>query len=205
MIDRPYFITFEGGEGSGKTTQCRMLYEYLLSRNQEVILTKEIGGTPEAEKIRDLILNSDLLPMSELLLVMAARYEHIHNVILPALARGSSVICDRFVDSTACYQGQVMGLDLVYKLHKELMSNILPNITFFIDLPPKIAMPRALARGGNNKFEDKSSTFHQKAYEGFQHIAQIFSNRIVTIEAINLAPEAIHSVIITKLDMIMGR
>ena len=201
MINKPYFITFEGGEGSGKTTQSRMLYEYLLSQDQKVILTREIGGTLEAEKIRDLIFNSDLLPMSELLLVMAARYEHIHNVILPALAAGSSVICDRFIDSTACYQGQIIGLDSVYKLHKELMSNILPDITFFIDLPPQIAMPRTLARGDNNKFEDKNSAFHQKVYEGFQRIAQIFNNRVIKIEAINLTPEAIHSIIITKLDL----
>ena len=201
MINKPYFITFEGGEGSGKTTQSRMIYEYLLSQDQKVIFTREIGGTLEAEKIRDLIFNSDLLPMSELLLVMAARYEHIHNVILPALAAGSSVICDRFIDSTACYQGQIIGLDSVYKLHKELMSNILPDITFFIDLPPQIAMPRTLARGDNNKFEDKNSVFHQKVYEGFQHIAQIFNNRVITIEAINLTPEVIHSIVITKLDL----
>lgn len=202
MTNKPYFITFEGGEGSGKTTQSRMLHEYLLSKNQKVVLTREIGGTLEAEKIRELIFNSDLLPMSELLLVMAARYEHIHKVILPALARGESVICDRFVDSTACYQGQIIGIDVVYKLHKELISNIMPDITFFIDLPPQIAMPRTLARGCNNKFEDKGSTFHQKVYEGFQHIAQIFKDRIIKIEATNLTPRDIHSIIVTKLGRI---
>jgi dTMP kinase len=199
MINKPYFITFEGGEGSGKTTQSRMLHEYLLSKNQKVILTREIGGTLEAEKIRELIFNSDFLPISELLLVMAARYEHIYKVILPALSRGESVICDRFVDSTACYQGQVIGIDTVYKLHKELMSNIMPDITFFIDLQPTIAMPRTLARGGNNKFEDKDSMFHQKVYEGFHHISQMFKDRIITIEASNLTPKDIHSIIVTKL------
>ena len=123
QVQKPFFITFEGGEGSGKTTQSHMLYEALLSKNYKVIHTREMGGTPEAEKIRNLMLHSDILPMSELFLVMAARYEHISKLISPSLNTGQIVVCDRFLDSTACYQGQhkEIGIDLVYKLHKEVM------------------------------------------------------------------------------------
>ncbi|MDA9163874.1 dTMP kinase, partial [Rickettsiaceae bacterium] len=118
-FNRPKFITFEGGEGSGKSTQSKMLHQYLLSKNIKAIHTREVGGTVEAEKIRDLLVYSELLSMSELMLVMAARYEHINKVIIPALLEGSWVICDRFVDSTACYQSGDSGLSMddIYELH----------------------------------------------------------------------------------------
>ena len=99
------FISFEGLEGCGKSTQCKMLYDYLLLKNIKVILTREIGGVDSAEAIREIVVNKELLPISELMLVMAARHEHIQKLIIPKLQDGTSVICDRFVDSTACYQG----------------------------------------------------------------------------------------------------
>jgi len=193
-----FFITFEGGEGSGKTTQSHMLFEKLLSKDYKVIHTREMGGTQEAEKIRDIMLHSDILPISELFLVMAARYEHISKLILPSLEAGQMVICDRFVDSTACYQGQheEIGMDLVYNLHKEIIGNLMPDITFFIDLPPTVALPRTFGRNDNNKFEDRNLKFHQKVYEGFQSLAQRFPERIITIKAENLNPEEVHKKII---------
>ncbi|MFU7501333.1 MULTISPECIES: dTMP kinase [unclassified Candidatus Tisiphia] len=198
-IKKGKFITFEGGEGCGKSTQSNMLYQYLLSQNIPVDLTREVGGTISAEKMRDILVNQDLLPMSELLQIMAARYEHIHKKIIPKLNSGISVICDRFVDSTACYQGQDIGIDLVYDLHKSLISDVMPDITFFIDIDPNIALPRALVRGNNNKFESKNIEFHQKVYDGFQYISAKFPNRIVKINASTLSVQEIHDIIVAML------
>jgi dTMP kinase len=204
-IDKGYkakFITFEGGEGSGKSTQSKMLYEYLLSKHIKVIHTREVGGTVEAEKIRQLLLYSELLPMSELMLVMAARYEHVNKVILPALNNDIWVICDRFVDSTACYQRQqpFIGINKVYELHQEIITDgIMPDITFFLDIPPELALERTIGREDNNKFEDKKLEFHQKIYNEFQTIAQRFMNRIVRIQVENLDKAQVHTKIVSAL------
>lgn len=198
-IKKGKFITFEGGEGCGKSTQSNMLYQYLLSQNISADLTREVGGTISAERMRDILVNQDLLPMSELLQIMAARYEHVHKRIIPKLDGGISVICDRFVDSTACYHGQDIGIDLVYDLHKSLISDVMPDITFFIDIDPNIALPRALVRGNNNKFESKNIEFHQKVYDGFQYISAKFSNRIVKINASTLSVQKIHDIIVAML------
>ena len=208
-LSNPQFITFEGGEGCGKSTQSKLLYEYLLSKNIPAIHTREIGGTVEAEKIRHLIIYSKLEPMSELMLIMAARYEHISKVIIPALLEGKWVICDRFIDSTACYQSGATGLSIqeIYELHETLMvyksdefgsnrspdlethkfssKGIIPDITFFIDIPPSLGLSRATERGDANKFEKKSLDFHNKVYEKFKTVAAMHSERIVTIDAEN--------------------
>jgi dTMP kinase len=191
------FITFEGGEGCGKSTQANLLYQYLLSQNIPVDLTREVGGTVAAEKMRDILINQDLLPMSELLQIMSARYEHMHKRIIPKLDSGTWVICDRFIDSTACYQGQYqqIGLDLIYELHKSLISLIMPDVTFFIDIEPNIALARALSRGNNNKFESKDIEFHQKTYQSFQKISTKFSNRIIKILASDLNSQEIHDIV----------
>lgn len=122
-VKRGRFITLEGVDGSGKSTQCRMLKEYCISRNIPVMSTREPGGTEIAEEMRSILVHRDLLPMSELLQVMAARYDHIVKKILPTIEAGYTVICDRFIDSTACYQGLEIdgGMDLVYSLHQQLM------------------------------------------------------------------------------------
>lgn len=201
LKNKPLFITFEGVEGCGKSTQSRMLYEYFLSRNINAILTREIGGTKDAESIRNLVLHSDLLPISELMLVMAARYEHIHKLIIPKLQENHIVICDRFIDSTACYQGICMeiGVDKVYRLHEDLLFGLMPDITFFIDIPPKIGLARTIDREGNNKFEDKEFAFHEKVYNGFQMITKQFQDRIVKIDAVNLSKEELHQRILVSL------
>lgn len=223
------FITFEGGEGCGKSTQCKMLYDYLKSCNIKVVLTREIGGTISAEAIRDIVVNRELLPMSELMLVMAARYEHIHKLILPKLKEGYYVICDRFVDSTACYQGLAseIGIDKVYQLHQELMLNLMPDITFFIDVEPAKALHRALIRESvntfksnwldfckrflkrvningkyiklNNKFEQKSLDFHTKVNEQFNILHKRFPQRIVKIDGNTLTMKGVHNSILSNL------
>lgn len=199
--DKAKFITFEGLDGSGKSTQVRMLYDYLKSKNIKTILTREIGGVETSEAIRDIVVNQELLPMSELMLVMAARYEHIKKLILPKLREGYTVICDRFIDSTACYQGidQGIGIEKVYKLHRELMLNLMPNTTFFIDIKPEVALSRASSRNDNNKFEQKSLEFHNRVYQGFHSILKKFSSRIIKIDANNLNIEDVHQKILNHL------
>ncbi|WPY01292.1 Thymidylate kinase N-terminal domain protein [Candidatus Trichorickettsia mobilis] len=130
-----------------------MLFDYLESRNIKVVLTREIGGVNTAEAIRNIVVNQELLPMSELMLVMAARFEHVNKLILPKLQDGYWVICDRFIDSTACYQWLVqdIGAERIYQLHQQLISNLLPDLTFFIDIEPTKALPRALSRNDTNK------------------------------------------------------
>jgi len=202
-INRPLFITFEGGEGCGKSTQSKLLHEYLQNKGLESILTREIGGTKEAEKIREVLLHNELAPISELLLVMAARFEHVSSVIRPALERGAFVICDRYVDSTASYQGQSsdIGIDKIYKLHAEFIR-LLPDITFFIDTPPEIGIARAKGRlEGNNKFEEKELEFHQKVYDNFITLSKKFSSRIHVIKSKDLGVQEIHAKVIKTLSL----
>ena len=200
MIDlKAKFITFEGCEGSGKSTQSKMLYEYLESKHIRTILTREIGGTLEAEKIRNILLHSNLLPTSELMLVMAARFEHLHKLIIPALNKNTWVICDRFIDSTAAYQGQYIdiGIDKIYELHRNLISTIIPDITFFIDVKPEIALERAKNRGDTNKFEDKDFGFHKSVYAGFKKISKNFKDRVIRIKSDGMNAREVHESIVS--------
>lgn len=198
-VSRGKFITFEGGEGCGKSTQSKLLYQYLQSKNIPVDLTREVGGTDTAEKMREILVHQELLPMSELLQIMAARYEHLHKRIIPKLNAGVWVICDRFIDSTACYQGQDLGVDLVYDLHNSLISSVIPDCTFWIDIKPNVALPRSLKQGDINKFEYKNIEFHQQVYDKFQYISSKFSDRIVQVQAADLNVEEIHHLILQKL------
>lgn len=183
MINKPIFITFEGGEGCGKTTQSKLLQEYFVQQNMPCIWTREIGGTKNAEIIRDIIINNELNVRTELLLAMAARVEHVEDVIKPTITKGKIVICDRFVDSTAAYQGHCLGVDIVYNLHREIFGDLMPNLTFFFDMKPKKALERALSRGDNNKFEKLPLTFHEQVYETFLKIIALFPERFVIINA----------------------
>ncbi|HJD65347.1 MAG TPA: dTMP kinase [Rickettsia endosymbiont of Diachasma alloeum] len=198
------FITFEGGEGIGKSTQCQMLYEHLKSQNIPVILTREIGGTNVAEKMREILVHTDLLPMSELLQAMAARYDHMVKKIIPALQAGNIVICDRFIDSTACYQGLELenGIELVYNLHKDLMPPFMPDITFFIDVESSIAIERVNSRNMSNKFDVRGLDFYNKIYDCFKELSKKFPERIVTIKASDLDPEQVHELIKKYLNLI---
>jgi dTMP kinase len=189
------FITFEGGEGSGKTIQSKRLYEDLKSKNIPCIWTREIGGTPVAEKIRDIILHNEMDYMTELLLIMAARKEHVDKVILPALQNGVIVICDRFIDSTLCYQGHIIGYENVLELHKLCVGDIYPDLTFFIDVLAQEGLKRAAARGGNNKFEDKDITEHERIREGFLNLVHMFPKRIVRIDGMQSEDDVARDVI----------
>lgn len=209
MIIKGQFITFEGGEGCGKSTQSVKLFEYLQKVGVKVIHTREIGGTKEAESIRELIFSNKLNSMTEMLLVMAARYEHLQNLIVPALKTGTTVICDRYVDSTAVYQtiNSSITAQQVYDLHAQFMKfsdfkngeqEVMPNISFFLDLPPNEGLTRAMARGNLNKFDECDMAFHQAVYERFKIIAQD-ADRFAVIDCLNKSQEAIHQEILQIL------
>lgn len=206
-FNNPQFITFEGGEGSGKSTQSKKLHEYFLSKNIKAISTREIGGTKEAEEIRELLLNRDLYSFSELMLVMAARYEHINKIIYPALKDGYNVICDRFIDSTACYQvDNLVTIEYIFRLHKKLMratvdntQSIMPDVTFFMDINPQSGVKRSIKSKDTNKFENKNMNFHQEVYKRFKQIANLCPKRIKSIQCEGKRINEIHQEILTIL------
>lgn len=189
------FISFEGIDGSGKSTQARLLAEHLRSAGREVVLTREPGGSPGAEEIRALVLQGDPERWSaetELLLFTAARRDHLERTIRPALARGATVICDRFADSTRMYQGLSRG-DLrgaVDTLHA-LMIGVEPDLTLLIDMDPEAALARAKARAtAEERFEDFGLPLQQKMRAGFLALAAEFSGRFRIVDG-NRAPEAV--------------
>lgn len=181
-MTKPLFITFEGQEGSGKTTQSKRLVEHLQNQGKEAIWTREIGGTDLAEKIRDIVVHNDMDNRTELLLALAARVEHFKNVIKPALDLGKIVVCDRFIDSSLAYQGYDLGIDFVLDVHKQIFGDLMPNITFLIDVPIEVGLKRAKARGGNNRFESMPIEMHEKIRATFHKILDKFQSRIIMID-----------------------
>ncbi len=196
------FITFEGIEGSGKSTQVKLLHKYFLDKNIPAILTREPGGTKLAEEIRSLLVNGDVDKMDgvcEVLLNFAARRNHIEKLIKPALAKGEIVICDRFFDSTIAYQsfGQNVDLGLIQKVQEAAIGRFKPDITFLIDIDVEVAFERIKNRAENNRYEKMDKGFHQKVRKGFLEIAKSDS-RIVVIDG-NLDEKEIHEEIVNKL------
>lgn len=182
------FITFEGNEGSGKTTQSKLLYEKLLDNGIKAVWTREIGGTDIAELIRNIVLFKDMSITTELLLIMAARYEHIEKFIRPNLNEGNWVICDRFIDSTLCYQSKNSEeQQLILELHRKLLDNFFPDLTLIINVSPSITMQRIKIReiykNTNllNKFDSRNQQFHQKITDAFIQVSKLFPERIVQV------------------------
>jgi len=175
------FITFEGGEGAGKTTQINRLAQSLTNEGYKVITTREPGGTPEAEKIRDLLVQRDSgkwSPISEALMLFAARSLHVQRVIKPALDDGHIVICDRFTDSTRAYQGYGHNLDLkiIEDLKQTVLGGLEPDMTFILDIDPKTGLGRSERRLASealdikqkeDRFESLDISFHEKLRQGF--------------------------------------
>ena len=199
------FITFEGGDGSGKSTQVNLLKDYLENLNFETIKTREPGGTPSAEILRDLLTTGEVekwTPMSEALLMWASRYEHLIQVIEPALNSGKNVICDRFYDSTYAYQGVAhnLGIDKMEKLKKIVIGDIEPDVTFVLDIDPKVGLKRSLDRSNQeNRFESYNIDFHNKIRSAFLEIAKKNKNRCVVVDA-SLNEQEINNLIITVID-----
>ena len=168
------FVVFEGIDGTGKSTQAKLLSEALTQKNISHILTREPGGCPSAEQIRNLVLGHEFLPTTELLLMIAARNEHWNNTIQPALQRGEWVVCDRYVDSTRAYQGFDAGIDLklIDQLHDLLGILRKPDHVFMLMIDIDTALERARSRVGQNRYDHFDRPRYEKIYEGFQSIAK---------------------------------
>jgi dTMP kinase len=189
------FITLEGGEGAGKTTQILRLVEWLRARGGSWTLTREPGGTPLGGVIRGLLLdpaNAGMAPETELMLYMADRAEHVHKVIAPALAAGHGVLCDRFVDATFVYQGFARGLPLerLLTLHRLVLADLRPQLTLLLDVSPEVGLSRAcgeLSQGqraqSESRFEREAVAFHRRVREGYLHLAREEPQRFRIVDA----------------------
>lgn len=188
-MSRGQFITFEGGEGAGKSTQVRRLVERLQAEGLEAVATREPGGSPGAESIRDLLVRGSAdrwSAVTETLLMYAARRDHIERVIRPALARGAWVVCDRYADSTRAYQGAGGGTDpaFIAALETFVLEEVRPDLTLILDLPVEAGLSRAAARSGaETRFESKGEAFHQRLRGGFLAIARAEPGRCRVIDA----------------------
>lgn len=188
------FITFEGGECSGKTTIIKKLCQILTEKQIPFISTREPGGIDIAEQIRSIILdvkNQNMTEETEALLYAASRMQHLKERVLPALEDGKIVICDRFLDSSLAYQGYArgLGMDAILKINHFALHH-LPNLTLFIDVTPEVALKRLSSREKTDRLDLESVTFHQKVYEGYQQVLKMYPNRIVRIDG-NQALEAV--------------
>ncbi len=195
--NRPHtglFITFEGTEGSGKSTQCGLLARSLRSQGYPVLETREPGGTPLAESIRHLLLSPSrqkkpreelIVPECETLLILAARAQHVSEIVQPALRQGLIVLCDRFFDSTVAYQGYARGLDMSFLAHAQKFAthDLQPHLTFLLDLPIKEGLTRRHQSSDQNRLDRESHAFHQKVRRGFRALAKQEPDRIHTLDA----------------------
>lgn len=203
------FITVEGGDGSGKSTQIQKIEAYLREHGREVILTREPGGTPVAEQIRELILNPANRAMTgraEMLLYAASRAQHVEEKILPALAAGRVVLCDRFVDSSIAYQAYGRGLGgIVAEVNRIAAAGAVPDLTIFLNISPAAGMARKNRQEGHelDRLELEKAAFHEKVYEGYLTLAKENSDRIADIDADRPADE-VFADIQAELDRVFG-
>lgn len=184
------FVTFEGGEGSGKSTVLKQVNKILLSEGHSTLLTREPGGTPISEQIRNVILdkaNTSMDPRTEALLYAASRRQHLVEKIWPALKEGKIVLCDRFLDSSLAYQGGArgLGIDEILEVNRYATEGQFPDITLFFDLDPSIGLQRIAANAGRevNRLDLERMTFHEKVRASFQKLASLYPERYVTIDA----------------------
>lgn len=183
------FITFEGGEGAGKSTQVRLLADFLRSRGVDVLQTREPGGSPGAEQIRTLLVEGGVTrwdAVSETFLLYAARHDHVHKTIAPALNAGTWVLCDRFNDSTLAYQGAGQGVSraVLDALFACAVGSVRPDLTFLLDLPAEKGLERARSRGGReDRFESMDISFHDALRTGFLNLAKADPDRFCVFDA----------------------
>ncbi|OZU89505.1 dTMP kinase [Virgibacillus indicus] len=185
-----YFITFEGGEGAGKTSILHSLNEKIYKMGYDVLATREPGGIEIAEQIRKIILDPENTAMeerTEALLFAAARRQHLVQKVLPALEAGKVVLCDRFIDSSLAYQGhaQGLGIDEVFTINQFAIKNCMPDVTLFFDISPKKGLERIAANKDRerNRLDMEKIHFHEQVYEGYQMLANRFPDRIHSINA----------------------
>lgn len=206
------FITFEGPDGSGKTTQLKLLADYLSQNGQDVITTREPGGTFISDKIRQILLDpehKELNDHTEILLYAASRAQHVHEKILPALEKGKIVLCDRYIDASIAYQAYGLGIDknIVMDINRFASSNLQPQRTYFIEVSPEIGMQRLNKRdqkdfAGLDRIEQKNIVYHERVLEGFRKIAIENSDRILKINGDN-AIDGIFETIKKDIDLIL--
>ncbi|CAB1275923.1 dTMP kinase [Candidatus Nitrosacidococcus tergens] len=183
--EKGYFISLEGIDGAGKSTQIKFIQQLLERLDKEVILTREPGGTPLGEKVREILLSKDedsILPYSELLLIFAARVDHLEKVIMPALAMGKWVICERFTDSSYAYQGggRELPLEFIQLVEKWTISRLQPNLTFLLDLPVNIRTQR---KQSSDRFEQEQNDFFERVRVSYLRLAKQYTNRYCIIDA----------------------
>ena len=194
------FITIEGVDGAGKSTAISAIKNHLESKGQEVLLTREPGGTNLGERLRDLLLNHKMDILAETMLMFTARAQHIHEVIIPALDAGKYVLCDRFTDSTFAYQSYAKGLDIsiVKQLQKIVQKDLKPGITYILDVPLNVSKER-LAKTNKipDKFESESDEFFKRVINGFKATALQDPNRCKLIDASKSPKETVEQIIFT--------
>lgn len=181
------FIVLEGGDGSGKTTQAKLIAEYLKNNGFSVVLTREPGGVDTAEKIRTIILNEDVDPVTEALLFASARREHLVKKVIPALNEGKIVICDRFLYSSLAYQGYARGLGIenVYNINALAVEDCFPDLTIMLDLDVQTGIDRIFSNRTEetNRLDKESLEFHSKVREGYKIVSKMYSNELVSVDA----------------------
>ena len=200
-MNKGCFITLEGGEGMGKTTNLVFIRDFLVSLGKQVIVTREPGGTPVGERIRDVFLTGgEIAPETELLLVFAARAQHLRDVIEPALASGAWVVCDRFTDASYAYQGGGRYVDsgFILNLEKMVQKGRKPDLTLLFDAPIEIGMARAKKRGVSDRMEAESLAFHSRVRNAYLLLAGLFPDRIRVVDA-SLPLERVQEAISTHL------
>lgn len=198
------FISMEGPDGAGKSTQIELLRGYLADKGYEIVITREPGGTVISEAIRQLILNreyAEMCPNTELLLYAAARAQLVNEVIRPALEARKAVICDRFVESSVVYQGiaRGMGIDTVYAVNEYALEGLRPQLTFFLDLDAEEGLRRKKKQAELDRMEAAGLEFHQKVAEGYRMLAEREKERIMRISA-TLPEEDIHAKIVLAIE-----
>lgn len=181
------FITLEGGDGAGKSTQIRNIERFFQRKGLVVVHTREPGGTPISEKLRNILLdneNSEMDPVTEMMIYAASRAQNVREKILPAIERGDIVICDRFVDSSVAYQayGRQLG-GMVEEVNRHATGGLVPDITFWMDIDPEAGKARAAKAGDLDRLELEKMDFHYRVYEGYRRIAEKDPDRVKRIDA----------------------
>jgi dTMP kinase len=217
MARKGLFITLEGGEGTGKSTQVKLLHKALQDAGVDAIMTREPGGTDQAERIRNLLIQRDagnFDPLTEALLMMSARREHLVNKIWPAMDKGQWVISDRFADSTRAFQGYGMGLDpaVIEDIYRLIAGNFQPDLTFVFDIDPETGLKRSLKQlnvttnateSTEDRYERMGIPFHTRLRNGFLEIAKKYHERCVIIDATQ-SIEAIHAQLLKTIETRYG-
>ncbi len=180
-----WFISLEGIEGAGKTTQTRLLADWLTQKGYDVLVTHEPGGTPLGQSLRQLLLHYPLPQRTELLLYAADRATHVAQVLKPALQSNKVVLCDRYLDSTVAYQGWGRGLDvtLIEQMNHVATEGLTPDLTLWLDVPVAVGLARARGRGALDHMEQESLAFHERVRQGYQHLTAQYPERMVRIAA----------------------